>query len=72
MGKVLWNIAKDLKNRGKIDLTECFIDGTFASVKKGGLVFEKLSEVKGPRSWQSQTLLVSLSPYGPVEQTLMK
>jgi len=70
--KVLWNIARDLKDRGKIDLTECFIDGTFASAKKGGLVLEKLSEVKGPRSWQSQTLLVFLSPYGPAEQTPMK
>lgn len=70
--KVLWYIAKDLKDRGKIDITECFIDGTFASAKKGGLVLEKLSEAKGPRSWQSQMLLVFLSPYGPEEQTLMK
>ena len=70
--KVLWNIARDLKDRSKIDITECFIDGTFASAKKGGLVLEKLNMAKGPRSWQSQTLLVFLSPFGLDEQTLMR
>jgi transposase len=70
--QVLWEIAKDLKDRGKIDITECFIDGTFASAKKGGLVLEKLSEVRAPRSWQSQTLLVFHSPYGRQEQAPMK
>ena len=70
--KILWKIAKDLKQRGKIDITECFIDGTFASAKKGGLILEKLRKVKAPRSWQSQTLLVFLSPYGQQEQALMK
>src|SRR5688572_30030298 len=53
--KILWRIALDLKDRGKIDLTECFIDGTFAAAKKGALVLEKLRKAKGPRSWQSQT-----------------
>src|SRR6218665_1656729 len=69
---VLWELAKDLKDRGKIDITECFIDGTFASAKKGGLISEKLRKVKAPRSWQSQTLLAFLSPYGPQEPALMK
>lgn len=70
--KVLWRIACDLKERGKIDLTECFIDGTFAAAKKGALVLEKLRKEKAPRSWRSQTLLVYLSPYGPELQTPMK
>ena len=70
--KVLRALAEDLKKRGKIDITECFIDGTFASAQKGGLILEKLNEVKGPRSWQSQTLLVFLSPYGPKEQSLIR
>lgn len=65
---ILWHIAQDLKNRGKIDITECFIDGTFASAKKGALVLEKLNEVRGQRSWRLQTLLVFLSPYGPEQQ----
>lgn len=70
--KILWKIAMDLKDRGKIDLTECFIDGTFAAAKKGALVLAKLREAKGPRSWQWQTLLVFLSPYGPDQPTHTK
>ena len=70
--KVLWEVALDLKRRGKIDITECFIDGTFASAKKGGLILERLRKAKAPRSWPSQTLLVYLSPYGPLEQAPMK
>ena len=69
--KILWHIALDLKERGKIDITECFIDGTFASAKKGALVLEKLNEVRGQRSWRLQTLLAFLSPYGPEQQTDM-
>ena len=33
--KVLLAIAQDLKERGGLDLRECFIDGTFAPAKKG-------------------------------------
>lgn len=69
--KILKKLAEDLKQRGKIDLSECFIDGTFSSAKKGGCILEKLREAKGPRSWQSQTVLVFLSPYGPPEPALM-
>ena len=70
--KVLWEVARDLKDRGKIDITECFIDGTFASAKKGGLILEKLRKERAQRSWQSLTLLVYLSPYGPQEPVLMR
>jgi transposase len=70
--KVLRQLAWDLKDRGKVDITECFIDGTFASAKKGGLVLGKLRKAKAQRSWQSQTLLVFLSPYGPQEQAPTK
>lgn len=70
--KVLWTLARDLQERGKIDITECFIDGIFASAKKGGLILEKLKKAKAPRSWQSQTLLAFLSPYGPQEPVPMK
>jgi len=34
--KLLKALAEDLRERGKIDLTEAFIDGTFAGAKKGG------------------------------------
>ena len=70
--KILWQLATDLKERGKIDLTECFIDGTFASAKKGALVLEKLAEVRAPRSWPSQTLLVFLCPYGSDQPVIMR
>ena len=35
--RVLHALAKDLYDRGGIDITEAFIDGTFAGAKKGGL-----------------------------------
>lgn len=70
--KVLQKLAEDLRDRGKIDVSECFIDGTFASAKKGGCILEKLGEAKVPRSWQSQTVMVFLSPYGPQEPAPMK
>jgi len=56
-------LAQDLKDRGKLDLSECSIDGSFAPAKKGGQKWAQLSEGKGPRSWQLQTALVFLSPY---------
>jgi transposase len=58
MQQVVEALAKDLLERGDIDLSECFIDGSFCMAKKGDLLLEKLSEVKAPRSWQSQTLVV--------------
>ncbi|MFM6437409.1 MAG: IS5 family transposase, partial [Microcystis panniformis] len=47
--KVLWALARDLKDRGKIDITECFIDGTFASAKKGGFAIGKTKKGKGTK-----------------------
>jgi transposase len=70
--KVLWELALDLRRRGGIDITECFIDGTFASAKKGGYILDLLRREKEPRSWRSQTLLAFLSPYGPSEQAPTK
>ena len=32
---VLEALAEDLRSRGKLDLSECFIDGTFVVAKKG-------------------------------------
>lgn len=55
-------LAKDLKDRGGIDLTESFIDGTFVPAKKGALQLEKLSGAKARNSWQLQTAMVFLSP----------
>lgn len=55
-------LAQDLLDRGDIDVTECFIDGSFAPSKKGAQVLAKLSGARAPRSWQLQTLLVFQSP----------
>ena len=61
--KILRALAEDLEERGKIDLSEAFIDGTFAPARKGGSASGKRRRARGPRSWQSQTALVFLSPY---------
>lgn len=69
MKDILESLARDLYVRGDIDITECFIDGTFAPAKKGAQVLGRLSGAKVRRSWQSQTMLVFLSPYA---QTVLK
>lgn len=61
---VLRALAKDLHDRGGLDLRECFIDGSFAAAKKGGLALGRPNAERAPRSWQLQTALVFLSPLG--------
>jgi transposase len=61
--RVLQALAEDLRERGGLDVRESFIDGTFAGAKKGGAASGKRSAARGPRSWQSQTALVFLSPF---------
>ena len=63
MENLLRALATDLRERGGLDLSECFIDGTFASAKKGAPPWAKPSGAKAARSWQWQTALVFLSPY---------
>ena len=60
---ILEALAQDLEERGRVDLSECFIDGTFVVAKKGDQRWERPSGAKARRSWQWQTLLVLLSPY---------
>ena len=59
---VLEALAQDLKERGQIDLSECFIDATFVVAKKGDQRWERPSGAKARRSWQYQTLLALVSP----------
>jgi len=59
---VLETLAEDLDSRGKLDLSECFIDGTFIVAKKGAAKWEKPSGAKARSSWQWQMVLVFLSP----------
>ena len=63
LDQVLQALARDLEERGEIDLSECFIDGTFVVAKKGGSVLERPSGVRVRRSWQLQTALLFHSPY---------
>ena len=61
--KVLETLAEDLRTRGKLDLSETFIDGTFASAKKGASMSGRPSGARVRSSWQWQTALVFLSPF---------
>jgi len=62
--QILKAIARDLYLRGKLDLSEAFIDGTHAGAKRGALMLGKLDAAKRPRSWQWQTAMAFLSPSG--------
>jgi transposase len=59
---VLEALAADLRERGDLDLSECFIDGTFVAAKKGDREWVKPSTAKVASSWQWQMALVFLSP----------
>ncbi len=63
MDRLLECLAQDLEQRGKINLEECFVDGSFSAAKKGALKSAKPSVARGPGSWQFQTAMVFLSPY---------
>ena len=60
--KILETLAQDMERRGKISLTECFIDGTFASAKKGALVLVLPNVEKGVKSWSFRTKTLFQSP----------
>ena len=72
METILRALAQDLRERGGLDLQECFIDGTFVMAKKGALGWERPSGAKVRRSWQWQTALVFLSPYASQVLARMK
>ena len=61
--RILQTLARDLKERGQLDLTECFIDGFFVVAKKGAGQWERPSGAKVRRSWRWQTAMVFLSPF---------
>jgi transposase len=61
--RILHTLAHDLRDRGGLDVKECFIDGTFASAKKGALALGRPNAERAQRSWVSSTATVFLSPY---------
>src|SRR5579864_8308793 len=58
--QLLQTLAEDL--RGKLDLSEAFIDASFSGAKKGALMSALQNAAKAAKSWQSQTAMVFLSP----------
>lgn len=62
--KILEFLAEDLRDRGKVNLLETYIDGSFAPAKKGARKSAKPSAARGPRSWQLRTAQVFLSQLG--------
>jgi transposase len=63
LDEVLRALAEDLKYRGGLDLSECFVDGTFVGAKKGEDRWERPSGARARSSWRWQTALLFLSPY---------
>src|SRR6202047_3701259 len=70
--RLLHAVAEDLRARGKLDLSETFIDASFSSAKKGALLSARLAEEKAVKSWRSQTAMVFLSPAASPALRLMK
>ena len=60
--QILETVARHLVAQGGIDLTEGFVDATFAGAKKGASSSAILVRARAPRSWPLQTALVFLSP----------
>lgn len=60
--KVIRALIEDLRARGKINLTETFIDATFIEAKKGAEKSAKPRVEKALKSWQSWTVDLFLSP----------
>ena len=64
MGEILRTLAKDLKERGGLDLADCFIDGPFVVAKKGASGWDVTKRGKGHEAHGNGfTALVLLSPY---------
>lgn len=61
--QVLETLAEDLRSRGKLDLSECFIDAAFIAAKKGAAAWAPPSAAKVRSSWQWQTALVFQSRF---------
>jgi transposase len=62
LSHILGALTKDLNERDGLDLSECFIDGTFVVAKKGEGWWERPSGARVLSSWRWQSALVFLSP----------
>jgi transposase len=60
--RVLAALTEYLREQGALDLSECFIDGTFIAAKKREEPWETSSGARAQSSWRWQTAPVSPSP----------
>jgi hypothetical protein len=60
---VLRLLARQLHERGKLNLDEAFVDATFASAKKGASLSVPPGAARAPRLSLSPLAMVFLSPY---------
>jgi hypothetical protein len=58
--RILQALAADLHERGGLDLSECFIDGTFILAKKGGNEIGETKRGKGTKKLMAITIDASL------------
>ena len=61
--KIIKVLTCHLRDVGKIDLTETYIDATFVEAKKGGTASVQPRVAKAPKSWPSQTVTLFLCPF---------
>src|SRR5260221_1381679 len=50
--RLLQKLAEDLRDRGKLDLSQSFIDASFSSPKKRALPSALLAPLKAAQSWR--------------------
>ena len=53
LDRLLQRLAEDLRDRGQIDLSEAFVDATFASAKKGALASVRHATSRTTSAWSS-------------------
>lgn len=59
---VIEKLAMDMEYRGRIKLKDCFLDGSFASAKKGGFALDLRNVGKALKSWRFQMQALFQSP----------
>jgi transposase len=57
MTRIMTALAHELRIRGAIDVSEAFIDASFAPAKKGGARSEKRNAAREQRSWRLQIVM---------------
>ena len=72
MRGILEALAEDLQIKGRLDVREAFIDGSFATAKKGDRKLAKRNVERERRSWPWQTVMAYPLPFSSKVQLRMK